>query len=79
MAQSRNLKKSCKNDPSNVARKKMKLAIVKLTIEPTFQMLSEVIFHTIPSGKCSRPSVPSEFQLLLNCMYLAQYRAPDST
>lgn len=41
----------------------MKLAIAKLTIEYIFPMLSEVIFHTIPSVIRSRPSVPSEFQL----------------
>ena len=49
----------------------MKLAIAKLTIEYIFPMLSEVIFHTIPSVIRSRPSVPSEFQLPFFCMYLA--------
>ena len=45
------------------AKQEMKLAIAKLTIEYIFPMLSEVIFHTIPSVIHSRPSVPSEFQL----------------
>ena len=37
--------------------------IAKLTIEPTFPMLSEVRFHTIPSIIRSRLYVPSKIQL----------------
>ena len=62
MAQYRNLKKTLQKWPI-FARQEMKLAIAKLTIEYIFPMLSEVIFHTIPSVIRSRPSVPSEFQL----------------